>query len=108
MPLPLRIEHAHRNLTCGGNLPLSREVHGRPTTRGRQPGLARPRGGPTPGIPADADRRPQRLPVWLSASKLPDLLRFAPQRREGDAREDADQADLPTHIRTPDGEEMPV
>jgi len=32
---------------------------------------------------------------WLSASKLPDLLRFAPQRREGDAREDADQADLP-------------
>jgi hypothetical protein len=40
---------------------------------------------------------------WLTASKLPDLLRFAPQRCEGGAQED-----LPTHIRTPDGEEMPV
>ena len=40
---------------------------------------------------------------WLSASQLPDLLLFAPQRREGGAQED-----LPTHIRTPDGEEMPV
>jgi MOSC domain-containing protein len=40
---------------------------------------------------------------WLSASKLPDLLLFAPQRRE-----DGAQGDLPTHIRTPDGEEMPV
>jgi len=40
---------------------------------------------------------------WLTASKLPDLLRFAPQRRE-----DAAQGDLPTHIRTPEGEEMPV
>jgi hypothetical protein len=40
---------------------------------------------------------------WLSASKLPDLVRFAPQRRE-----DGVQAHLPTHIRTPDGEEMPV
>ena len=38
-----RIEHAHRNRTCGGDLPVSREVHGRRTTRGRQPGLARPR-----------------------------------------------------------------
>jgi len=38
---------------------------------------------------------------WLTASKLPDLLLFAPRRRE-------DGADLPTHIRTPDGEEMPV
>ena len=47
---------------------------------------------------------------WLSASKLPELLLFAPQRREGDAREDGAQGDLhlPTHIRTPDGEEMPV
>ena len=47
---------------------------------------------------------------WLTASKLPDLLLFAPQRREGDAREDGAQGDLhlPTHIRTPDGEEMPV
>jgi uncharacterized protein YcbX len=45
---------------------------------------------------------------WLTASKLPDLLRFAPLRRRGDAREDGAQGDLPTHIRTPDGEEMPV
>jgi uncharacterized protein len=40
---------------------------------------------------------------WLSASQLPDLVRFAPQRRE-----DGAPGDLPTHIRTPDGEEMPV
>src|SRR5450755_4490386 len=40
---------------------------------------------------------------WLSASKLPDLLLFTPQRREDSAQED-----LPTHIRTPYGEEMPV
>jgi len=42
---------------------------------------------------------------WLSASKLPDLLLFAPQRCEDGAQEDLH---LPTHIRTPDGEEMPV
>jgi len=40
---------------------------------------------------------------WLSASKLPDLLLFAPQRRG-----DGAGGDLPTHVRTPDGEEMPV
>jgi uncharacterized protein YcbX len=40
---------------------------------------------------------------WLSASRLPDLLLFAPHRRE-----DGAQGDLPTHIRTPDGEELPV
>src|SRR3984893_13389278 len=40
---------------------------------------------------------------WLTASKLPDLVLFAPRRRE-----DAAQDDLPTHIRTPDGKEMPV
>jgi uncharacterized protein YcbX len=40
---------------------------------------------------------------WLSASELPDLLLFAPYRRE-----DGAQGDLPTHVRTPDGEEMPV
>ena len=45
---------------------------------------------------------------WLSASKLPDLLLFAPQRREGDSSEDGDQGHLPTHIRTPDAQEMPV
>jgi uncharacterized protein YcbX len=40
---------------------------------------------------------------WLTASKLPDLLLFAPHRRDGGA-----QGDLPTHVRTPDGHEMPV
>jgi uncharacterized protein len=40
---------------------------------------------------------------WLTASKLPDLVLFTPQRRE-----DGAQGDLPTHIRTPEGEEMPV
>jgi uncharacterized protein YcbX len=40
---------------------------------------------------------------WLTASRLPDLLLFAPQRHN-----DRAQGDLPTHIRTPDGEEMPV
>jgi uncharacterized protein len=42
---------------------------------------------------------------WLTASKLPDLLLFTPRRNE-DA--DGAQGDLPTHIRTPDGGEMPV
>jgi uncharacterized protein YcbX len=45
---------------------------------------------------------------WLTASKLPDLVLFAPQRREGDSREDGDHGDLPTHVRTPDGNELPV
>jgi uncharacterized protein YcbX len=40
---------------------------------------------------------------WLTAIKLPDLLLFAPHRRE-----DGAQGDLPTHVRTPEGEEMPV
>ncbi|HSY50241.1 MAG TPA: MOSC domain-containing protein [Thermoanaerobaculia bacterium] len=40
---------------------------------------------------------------WLSASKLPELLLFAPCRRE-----DSAPGDLPTHVRTPDGDEMPV
>ena len=39
---------------------------------------------------------------WLTASRLPDLLLFTPHRKDGA------QGDLPTHIRTPDGEEMPV
>jgi uncharacterized protein len=39
---------------------------------------------------------------WLSASKLPDLLRFAPHRENGA------QGELPTHVRTPDGAELPV
>jgi hypothetical protein len=40
---------------------------------------------------------------WLSASRLPDLVLFAPQRRE-----DGAQGDLPTHVRTPNGEAMTV
>jgi uncharacterized protein YcbX len=40
---------------------------------------------------------------WLTACKLPDLLLFSPQRCEGGA-----PGDIPTHIRTPGGEEMPV
>src|SRR5215471_19227048 len=40
---------------------------------------------------------------WLTASKLPDLLLFAPQRRDNGAH-----GDVPTHVRTPSGEEMPA
>jgi uncharacterized protein YcbX len=45
---------------------------------------------------------------WLTATKLPDLVRFAPLRCEGDTRENADPGVLPTHVRTPDGKELPV
>jgi uncharacterized protein YcbX len=40
---------------------------------------------------------------WLSAGRLPDLIRFAPHRRAGGA-----PGDLPTHVRTPEGQELPV
>lgn len=40
---------------------------------------------------------------WLTAGRLPDLLLFAPQHRQNGA-----QHDLPTHVRTPDGQEMPA
>jgi uncharacterized protein len=40
---------------------------------------------------------------WLTASKLPDLIRFTPLRGE-----DGAEGNLPTHVRTPDGEELPV
>ena len=40
---------------------------------------------------------------WLTASKLPDLILFAPQRLQ-----DSAEGDLPTHVRTPDGKDMPV
>jgi MOSC domain-containing protein len=40
---------------------------------------------------------------WLTATTLPDLLLFSPQRLDDNA-----QRDLPTHVRTPDGKEMPV
>ncbi len=40
---------------------------------------------------------------WLTASKLPELLLFTPQHRE-----DGAHADIPTHICTPVGEEVPI
>ena len=40
---------------------------------------------------------------WLTASRLPDLLRFTPVCREQGVR-----ANLPAHVRTPDGTEMAV
>jgi uncharacterized protein len=40
---------------------------------------------------------------WLRVSKLPELLLFAPRRSEDDA-----DGNLPTHVRTPEGQEMPV
>lgn len=40
---------------------------------------------------------------WLTASKLPDLILFTPQRRE-----DGNGEALPTHVLTPEGEEMPL
>ena len=39
---------------------------------------------------------------WLSAGRLPDLISFSPLRREGD------RDDLPSHARTPEGEELPL
>lgn len=38
---------------------------------------------------------------WLTASKLPELILFAPQRREP-----ATNGALPTHVRTPEGQEL--
>ena len=38
---------------------------------------------------------------WLSASKLHTLVLFAPRRNGGEGA-------LPTHVRTPDGDELPV
>jgi uncharacterized protein YcbX len=40
---------------------------------------------------------------WLTASKLPDLLLFTPHRCEDGAR-----GEVPMHVRTPDGAEMPI
>jgi uncharacterized protein YcbX len=39
---------------------------------------------------------------WLTASKLPDLLRFTPLASE------SDNGTGPTHVRTPDGAELPI
>jgi uncharacterized protein YcbX len=38
---------------------------------------------------------------WLTASKLPELVRFSPMRRGS-----ADDSALPTHVRTPEGREF--
>ena len=40
---------------------------------------------------------------WLTATTLPDLLRFTPLRHD-----DGVEGDLPTHVRTPEGKEMAV
>src|SRR6185503_16497595 len=40
---------------------------------------------------------------WLTATKLPELILFAPQRRGPTVG-----GDLPTHIRTPEGQELAV
>src|SRR5262245_39820242 len=40
---------------------------------------------------------------WLTASKVPDLVRFTPLCRDA-----GNGATLPTHVRTPEGEEMPL
>ncbi len=45
---------------------------------------------------------------WLTAGKLPDLLRFAPHREDGAQVDLHRDLHLPTHIRTPDGQVMPV
>jgi len=40
---------------------------------------------------------------WLTASKLPELILFTPRRRGAAA-----SGNLPTHVRTPEGEELDV
>lgn len=40
---------------------------------------------------------------WLTASRLPELLRYMPLRCGEDAK-----GELPTHVRTPAGDELPV
>jgi MOSC domain-containing protein len=40
---------------------------------------------------------------WLTASKLPELLLFTPR-----SPEDGAHRDIPTHVCTPEGEELPV
>lgn len=40
---------------------------------------------------------------WLTASQLPQLILFSPQRRDRDV-----VANLPSHVRTPEGGELPL
>jgi uncharacterized protein YcbX len=58
------------------------------------------------GIEADRRLALRRLDdrgafPWLSASRLPDLLRFAPHGC-------GESGGMPTHIRTPEGDDLPV
>jgi hypothetical protein len=39
---------------------------------------------------------------WLTATKLPELILFSPRRRRGG------DSTLPTHVETPEGEELPI
>jgi uncharacterized protein len=60
------------------------------------------------GIEGDRRFAFRRLDVsggfpWLSASSLPELINFTPQRPE-----DSNGEAAPTHVRTPEGEEMPL
>jgi uncharacterized protein YcbX len=45
---------------------------------------------------------------WLTASTLPDLLRFVPHRREECADGTHGVGDFPTHVRIPDGGLQPI
>src|SRR5262245_30706751 len=45
---------------------------------------------------------------WLTAGKLPELILFAPVRRGPASGETGAAGDLPTHVRTPGGEELPL
>jgi uncharacterized protein YcbX len=40
---------------------------------------------------------------WLTATKLPELILFTPERAEEDT-----EGDLPTHVRTPTGKQMTI
>lgn len=40
---------------------------------------------------------------WLTATKLPELILYTPHRGEG-----PDAGDLPSHVRTPEGQDLPV
>ncbi len=47
---------------------------------------------------------------WLSAGKLPELVRFAPLRSSADLDEEGASGGnhLPTHVRTPDGNDLAI
>lgn len=45
---------------------------------------------------------------WLTAGKLPDLILYTPQCRQDGAHLSQNQEALPTHVRTPSGQELEV